>query len=93
MTFSCSYTTYTDNKRELVAINGEIETYSYPPLTQSEILHAIKDFIFEKSIQDKKVNFTLYPKTPREFDYFREGVNWIWNPENQSLIAREPSLF
>lgn len=26
-------------------------------------------------------------------DYFGEGENWIWNPDNQTLIAREPSLF
>lgn len=90
MNFSYSYT---DNQKVLIAGNREIETYSYPPFTKEETLNAIRDFIMKEKIENKKIIFTLYPKTAREFDYFREGENWIWNPENQSLIAREPSLF
>ncbi|TLD85552.1 hypothetical protein [Helicobacter sp. MIT 05-5294] len=90
MNFSYSYT---DNQKVLIAGNREIETYRYPPFTKEEILNAIRDFIMEEKIENEKIIFTLYPKTPRELNYFREGENWIWNPKDKSLIPREPNLF
>ncbi|TLD85184.1 hypothetical protein LS70_001140 [Helicobacter sp. MIT 11-5569] len=84
---------YTNSGKRLIAGNGEVGAYNYPPLTKEEILNEIKDFISKEEIENARITFTFYPKTAREFDYFREGENWIWNPENQNLIAREPSLF
>lgn len=49
MTFSCSYTTYTDNKRELVAINGEYEIETlYIGIDKKDFIKADKDFVKQK---------------------------------------------